>query len=156
MFTRIIASLMAGALVLTTITVSPAMARDRSDNRNLIAGLAIGAIVGAAIASNSRNRNGGNVSRGYVGDAYPYGRGDDDGRGYVYAPGHGNAYGHGRRVDLPAACRVYNGNRSGYSGRCLDRSYRGHAALPAACAVHVGGHHHTIYRDRCLNQYGYY
>jgi len=142
---------MIGALALTTITARPAIARDASDNRNLIAGLALGAIVGAAIASNTksqRNNGGGYVSQGYAGD--PYGRDREfGGRG-------GNGYDYARHVTLPAACRVYSGNRAGYSGRCLNRHYSGYDALPSACAVRVGGQHRTIYRDRCLNQYGYY
>ena len=147
MFTRLTSILMIGALALTTVTVTPAMARDRSDNRNLIAGLALGAIVGAVIASNTKSRNrghGGHVSQGYVGNPYGHSRGIGGGHNYA------------RPAALPGACRVYAGNRSGYSGRCLSRSYHAYHALPSACAVHVGGHHRTIYRDRCLNQYGYY
>ncbi len=151
MFTKLMSTLMIGALALSTVTVTPALARDRSDNRNLIAGLALGAIVGAAIASNNQSRRGGErgyVSQNYIGDPYGHGRG--------IGRGHATGYHHARRATLPGACRVYAGNRSGYSGRCLSRNYRAYRALPSACAVNVGGHHRTIYRDRCLNQYGYY
>lgn len=159
MFRKLTSIVMIGALALSAAATSPASARDRSDNGNLIAGLAIGAIVGAALANNNNNNNnsgrdnrGGFVSRGYAGD--PYGRnqvivGDHD-------RGRGNSYEYSRPAALPGACRVYAGNRSGYSGRCLSRSYRAYSALPSACAVRVGGHHRTIFRDQCLNRYGYY
>lgn len=157
MFRKLTSIVMIGALALSAAATSPAFARDRSDNGNLIAGLAIGAIVGAALANtnnnNSRRDNrDGYVSRGYVGDAYGGNRGivgDHD-------RGRGNGFGYGRPAALPGACRVYAGNRSGYSGRCLSRSYRAYSALPSACAVRVGGHHRTIFRDHCLNRYGFY
>lgn len=155
MFRKLTSLIMTVALAAGTAATSPASARDRSDNRNLIAGLAIGAIVGAVIANNTNSRRddrGGYVSREYVGD--PYGetrryRGDDDRR-------RGNGYGYGRPAALPRACRVHAGDRSGYSGRCLSRNYGSYSALPSACAVRVGGHHRVIFRDHCLNRYGFY
>ena len=150
MFTKITTILTAATLSLGTGFADPALARDRSDNANLLGGLIVGGLIGAAIANdnndNDRHRRG-NVSRGYN-DGHHSGRG----RGR----GHDKGYGHAKRVNLPGKCRVYNGHRSGYSGRCLRRYNYGHAALPSACAVRVGGHHRTIYHDRCLNQYGYY
>jgi hypothetical protein len=157
MFSKVTSTLMIGALALTTAMSTPALARDRSDNRNLAVGIALGAIVGAAIASNSKQNNNdgyrGNVSsRDY--DRQNYNsreRGYNNNRG-----GHGNTYGRAQRVNLPGACRVYAGNRAGYSGRCLSQRYGSYNVLPSACAVRVGGHHQVIYRDHCLNQYGYY
>ncbi|WP_417726795.1 hypothetical protein [Roseovarius sp.] len=160
MFSKITSALMAGALALTAVTATPAVARDRSDNRNLIAGLALGAIVGAAIANNGNNRRDddpyrGNVSsrdyRDYDHDRYR----DDHDRYHGSRHDDRRRFGHERRVNLPGACRVYAGNRAGYSGRCLSHRY-GYNGLPSACEVHVGGQHRVIYRDRCLNQYGYY
>lgn len=155
MFRNLTSLMMIAALALSAAATSPASARDRSDNGNLIAGLAIGAIVGAAIANNTNSRRdngGGYVSQGYAGDPYAQTRrrGDD------YERGRGNAYDDARPAALPGACRVYSGNRSGYSGRCLSRNYRSYSALPSACAVRVGGHHKTIFRDHCLNRYGFY
>lgn len=161
MFSKFTSVLLIGALALTTVTATPALARDKSDNRNLAVGLALGAIVGAAIASNSNKQKN---SGGYRDDD---GRNDynndrrhnqayddrsyDNGRG-----GYGNTNRRAQRVNLPGACRVYAGNRAGYSGRCLNQRYGSYNALPSACAVRVGGHHQVIYRDNCLNQYGYY
>lgn len=157
MFTKVTSALMIGALTLITAMSTPAVARDRSDNRNLAVGLALGAIVGAAIASNNKQRNNdayrGNVtSRDYSGHSYN----SLDRRYKDHGGGYGNAYGRAQRVNLPGACRVYAGNRAGYSGRCLNQRYGSYTALPSACAVRVGGHHQVIYRDHCLNQYGYY
>jgi len=135
MFSRITTILTAATLSLGTAFADPALARDRSDNANLLGGLIIGGLIGAAIANDNN---------------------DNDRHGRGHGRGHHKDYRHGKRVNLPGACRVYNGHRSGYSGRCLRGYDYGHAALPSACAVRVGGRHRTIYRDRCLNQYGYY
>ena len=166
MFRKITTALIIGAVALTTATATPALARDRSDNRNLAVGIALGAIVGAAIASNSKQKNNDGYRdngsyRDYDGRNYSTRdrRHDkayndhryDNGRG-----GYSKNYGKAQRVNLPGACRVYAGNRAGYSGRCLNQRYGSYTALPSACAVRVGGHHQVIYRDHCLNQYGFY
>ena len=148
MFTKFTTTLMAGALALSTVA-TPTEVRAGSEARNIIAGLAVGAIVGAVIASKSNKKNkhrSGHVSRRHH-DAY----GGGQHRGHK---GH-NSYRH-KRVTLPGACRVHKGHRSGYSGRCLRGYDYSYAALPAACAVRVGGRHRTIYRDGCLNRHGYY
>lgn len=158
MFSKLTSIMMIAALAVGGATANPASARDRSDNGNLIAGLAIGAIVGAAIASNSKSRRddrNGYVARNYDADPYRDTRryhGDDDREHRRHDRGHDYA----RPAALPGACRVYAGDRSGYSGRCLSRNYQSYSALPSACAVRVGGHHRTIYRDQCLNRYGFY
>jgi hypothetical protein len=166
MLRKLTSALVIGALALTTATATPALARDRSDNRNLAVGLALGAIVGAAIASNNKQNNNGvyrddRRHRDYDDRDY-----DDDHRRYDRGHGHrghdndhgryDRNYGRAQRVNLPGACRVYAGNRAGYSGRCLSHRYGSYRALPSACAVRVGGHHQVIYRDHCLNKYGYY
>lgn len=155
MFRKLTLTMMIGVLALSLVATGPAAARDRSDNGNLIAGLAIGAIVGAVIASNTKSRRdnqSGYVSQGSFDDPYLPGWRND--RGYDRVGG--NRYEYARPASLPAVCRVYAGNRSGYSGRCLSRKYRSYNALPSACAVRVGGQHRTIYREKCLNEYGYY
>lgn len=162
MFNKFISALMIGALALSTIATTPAMARDRNDNARLIAGIAALAIVGVAVASSSKSRN-----DGYVGQDQRYGSNDrndgyDRGRDQRYDQGRSfgqtrnQGYGHAQPATLPGACRVHAGNRSGYSGRCLSNTYAGYNSLPRACEVHIGGRHRTVYRDSCLNQYGYY
>lgn len=142
---RLITTLSAAALALGVVTTAPTPAAAGNKTGYLLGGLVLGGLVGAAIASDShksRNRHGDNhVSRGHD-----------------YSDYRGDSYrgGHDRQVRLPSECRVYNGNRSGYSGRCLHSYDYGHAAMPSQCAVRVGGQHGTIYRDACLNQYGYY
>ena len=155
MFAKLTTTLMAGALVLASAT-APTEARAGNDAGKVIAGIAVGALIGAAIASNNkkRHRNQGYVSR----NQQPvYDRGHD--RGYRSGNHRGYGYDNGyrqQRVNLPGACRVYRGNRAGYSGRCLSGYNYSYAAMPSACAVRIGGRHGTIYRDRCLNRYGYY
>lgn len=160
MFRKLTTILMAGALAFASAT-APTGARAGNDAGKVIAGIAVGAIIGAAIASNNKNRH---RNQGYVSrNQQPvYGRGYHRGyRGRDYR-GHGDrGYGHDngyrqQRVNLPGACRVYRGNRAGYSGRCLSDYNYSYSAMPSACAVRIGGRHGTIYRDRCLNQYGYY
>ena len=134
LLSRLTASLGAAALALGLVSAVPRPAAASDEAGYLFGGLLLGGLIGAAIAGDSNNdRDRHHVSRGH-----DY-RGD-----------------HARRAYLPAECRVYRGPRSGYSGRCLHHHDYSHAALPSACAVRVGGHHGTIYRDGCLNRYGYY
>jgi len=146
MFTKFTSLLTAGALALGTGMATPASADD--DTAEIFGALIAGGVIGALIANdtNKHRNRGHHVSRGHHDDGYRGG----------HSRGHDKGYGHGKRVNLPGACRVHSGHRSGYSGDCLRGYNYDHAALPSSCAVHVGGHHRTIYRDRCLNQYGYY
>ena len=157
MFTKLTTTVMAGALALAS-AATPTEVRAGSEARNIIAGLAVGAIVGAAIASQSnkktKHRGGRHVSRGHHNG---YHAGYPDAYGGGQHRGHKNRRGYrDKHVNLPGACRVHKGHRSGYSGRCLSGYNYSHAAMPAACAVRVGGRHGTIYRDGCLNRHGYY
>jgi hypothetical protein len=151
MFTKLTSFLTAGALAIGTGIATPASADN--DAAEIFGALIAGGVIGALIANDSnKSRNRGHsVSRNYRDDGYR----DDSYRG-GHSRGHDKGYRHGKRVNLPGACRVHSGHRSGYSGNCLRGYNYSHAALPSSCAVHVGGHHRTIYRDRCLNQYGYY
>ena len=162
MFTKLTTTLMAGALALTSLT-APTELRAGNDTGKIIGGLAIGAVLGAVIANEIEDRK---DSRNHGArrhtDAYSanhrrsYGTRDHRGGRNLYR-GRGRHDGYGqRRVKLPGACRVQSGHRSGYSGRCLRGYEYGRRAMPSACAVRVGGRHGTIYRDRCLNRYGYH
>lgn len=151
MLTKFTTIVMAGALAFAS-ALTPTQARAGNDTGKIVAGIAVGAIIGAALASNSKKRKdrGGHVSRRHH-DAYGNGYHRGHKRGYKRHKGHGQ-----RHVNLPGACRVQKGHRAGYSGRCLGGYNYSHASLPSACAVRVGGHHGTIYRDRCLNRYGFH
>lgn len=158
MHRKFIALVIAAALAVTGINAAPAEARDRAEAAAVIAGVAALAIIGAALANDRARRNDGYVSRGsgYYGNRYD----DDFQNGYRRDHdgyrGHDRGYNERRPVVLPAACRVRVKNRVGYSDRCLRGQYGAHRNLPGACAINVGGHHHRIFDDRCLNQYGYY
>ncbi|MFO7758283.1 MAG: hypothetical protein R6V26_07350 [Roseovarius sp.] len=150
---RIIIALVIGsAIAITTPDATLAAPRDREETA-AAAGVAVLAIVAAAIAVKRRQHERNETLRDrhdvpkaspeHLSLRGPVGRGHDAGdRG-------------ANRIRVPDACRVLSDQRAGYSGRCLQRHRYDQAALPSACAVRVGGHHRTIYRDRCLNGYGY-
>ena len=134
---------MTGALALSGIGAAapPAQA---DDHGAYIAGAAALAIFGAAIA-NQRHRGGGHAGTGHQGGGHA-----GTARG-----GHGGGYETTGYGALPSECRVHSGQRYGYSGNCLSGSYGGYAELPAACEIYIGGRHGTVYRDSCLDRYGY-
>lgn len=152
MYRTLIVLIIGSAIAITTPGAALADPRDRGET-GAAAGVAVLAIVAAAIAVKRRQheRNETLRDRDHLPKASaenlslrePVGRGHDAGdRGDT-------------RIGLPDACRVLSDQRAGYSGRCLQRHRYDLAALPSACAVQVGGSHRTIYRDRCLNGYGY-
>ena len=149
MLTKFTTMLTAAALALGTATATPV--RADNDAAKIIGGLVVGGLIGAAIANDNNRNRGHDVSRNRHHGQYG-GPGGGHSKGYA----HDDGYRQGQRINLPGACRVYKGNRYGYSGRCLRGYNYRRASLPSACAVRVGGHHHTIYRGRCLKQYGYY
>lgn len=155
MLKKITSILTAAAFALGTATATPV--RADNDAAKIIGGLVVGGLIGAAIANDNNNRghDDRHVTRGYRDDHY-VGQGRGYRREHNNGYRHDNGYRNDKRVNLPGACRVYKGHRSGYSGHCLREHAYGRASLPSACAVRVGGHHREIYRDRCLNQYGYY
>src|SRR6056297_2245480 len=132
MFSKFTTTLMAGAFALASVA-APTEVRAGNDTGKIVAGLAVGAIIGAAIASQSKKRrhNDGYVSRQHH-DAYGrgYHRGHQRGhhRGHQRGYQRHDGYGH-HRVNLPNACRVHKGHRSGYSGRCLGGYNYSHARL---------------------------
>lgn len=107
MFTRLTTTLMAGALVLASFA-APTQAHAGNDAGKVIAGLAVGAIIGAAIVGNNKHdrHDGRYVSRGYQSHGGGYARGHSAygkprhvyQRSLRHAPGYrhsGNGYGYG-------------------------------------------------------------
>jgi hypothetical protein len=153
MHRTLIALVIGSAMAVTTPGAARAELRDRTGTA-AAAGVAVLALVAAAIARKRQDRR----------DAVPR---DQDFRERKHRsqtsterlslvrPG-ARARDADARVNLPGACRIRDDRREGYSGRCLQRYQYDQAALPSACAVQVGGSGLTIYRDRCLNGYGYY
>lgn len=155
-----IALITASAMALTSLDAAPAAARDRGKTAPVVAGVALFALLAAAVAERKRHDQRDIVARadtGYHDRVAPRHQGHGSSRSHRRVRRrHEDGYRHSRRVRLPGDCRVRKGRRFGYSGRCLNRYDYGREALPSACAVRVGGRHRTIYRDRCLNGYGYY
>ena len=159
MFNRLRLSLLAGTLALTP-AIAPTQAPAATDTGKIIGGLAIGAILGAVIANELDDRKDRRKGINRRAHDFDKGRGHrydgwrhDRHKGYQRHQRSHDGY-RPRRVDLPGACRLQRGHSAGYSGRCLRRHDIGRRALPAACAVHIGGRHGTIYRDRCLAHHG--
>jgi hypothetical protein len=137
MFTKFTTTLLVGALALATM-ITPTQLRAGDDTARIIGGLAIGALIGAAIAgdNDNRRRDRGHVSRRQhdVNDVYRRGSYRNGDRGYYRGPQRGHnrryrrhdTYGHQRRVTVPRACRVQGGHRSGYSRHCPGRHNYNH------------------------------
>ena len=97
MFTKFTTTLMAGALALAS-AATPTELRAGNDTGKIVAGIAVGAIIGAAIASNNKTHqnHGGQVSRGRH-DAYDggYQRGYNGGYSGGHQRGHNSGYNSG-------------------------------------------------------------
>jgi len=133
-----ISGILAASLTLTSIGAAPAYADGRNDLRNILTGLAIIAIIGAAIDQNNGRGNGSaTVNRpSYGGNAIPRNQRRLPTRCFRQANtrnGPLNFFGRGCLQNnyrftrlLPQRCeitvRTRNGNRQGYLARCLRRA----------------------------------
>ncbi|APO87918.1 hypothetical protein [Marivivens sp. JLT3646] len=152
MFKTVTAGLTALSLALSVPTTAQA---GNDDVAKALAGLAMIAIVGAALSDN----NGRAQVQVTPPQTYPNrregARGHDDHRRDNW--GH-NA----RRVSpLPEACSIEL-NRRGetrelYNSRCLRRTYANFDALPSDCQTTYrrNGHTRNGYNASCLRQYGF-
>ena len=151
-----LASTLAAALAVTSITATPAVAAPDGED---FARAALGLLVIGAIASASRDND-----RGRPAPVEPTpGRGGWDQGWNGGGHGHGRGNGGGRhdrdRFALPADCAfeayTHRGWRDVYGARCLNRA--GFRSLPEACVFEVGERHdrRTVYGARCLADFGY-
>lgn len=165
--TRFIAMISVAALVITGLNATAARA-DSRDAAKWIAGIAAAAIIGAAIADNNKKKR--QRRQQAHDDTYTYQRQPGhSGKHDDYYTGK-NDRGHARPVPhevrrklLPGRCLVRGETRRGavrgFGRNCLNRNYAFTNSLPQRCAVRAlnrnGKYHRVIYRQRCLNKFGY-
>lgn len=150
MKSRIIATVLAGALALTAATTSPASALDQGERNRLALGLGALAIIGA-IASQNGNSSGGYVDR----DDNRWDDRWDDRNGRRHDRGRDN------RNWLPAGCqfnvKTRHGTQSVLGKSCLIQSDIRVGRLPDACEfdIRTNRGQRTVYGSRCLQNQGY-
>ena len=152
MFKTVTAGLTALSLALSVPTTAHA---GNDDVAKALAGLALIAIVGAALSDN----NGRAQVQVTPPQTYPNRRegvrGHDDHR-------RGNWGHNARRVaPLPEACSIelsrHGETRELYNSRCLRRTYANFDALPSDCQTtyRQNGHTRNGFNASCLRQYGF-
>jgi hypothetical protein len=145
--TAVIAAL---SLALSSLAVTPALARDRDndDAAKVILGIAA---LGLLLNQSNQNRVHDSQNRGFF-------RYDDNGYDDDDYDRHHNRYGRQRLV--PAEClfdvRIDGRYREVLSGRCLGQ-FGFSRRLPDECAfdIRYRGGYRTVYGPRCLRDYGY-
>lgn len=152
MFKTVPAGLTALSLALSVPTTAHA---GNDDVAKALAGLALIAIVGAALADN----NGRAQVQVTPPQTYPNRR--EDVRGHD--DHRRDNWGHNARrvAPLPEACSIelsrHGETRELYNSRCLRRTYANFDALPSDCQTtyHQNGHSRNGFNASCLRQYGY-
>ncbi|MFT7595010.1 MAG: hypothetical protein ACI8R4_002336 [Paracoccaceae bacterium] len=143
MHRKFIALILASALAITGLSAAPA--RADGDTARIFGGLAILAIIGAALDHSSRNRT--TVTKQYIVPSKP--QSTRPLPSYV------------TRRDLPGAClrsRSVNGQqRNLYGARCLQKNYAYTSSLPYACQLgYFNGQANRVgYEPLCLRERGY-
>ena len=146
MKSRLIASVMAAAVALTSVTASPVSANDDIKTRNLVLGLSALAILGA-VASQNNNQ----VDR----------------RDNRWDDSRNRDWDNGRRHDdrwrnsLPSACefrvRTRDGSQQVLGANCLQQHRVAVNRLPNQCEMNIRTNHGTreVFGSRCLERKGY-
>ena len=143
MHRKFIALILATALAITGLSAAPV--RADGDTARIFGGLAILAIIGAALDHSSRNRT--TVTKQYIVPAKP--QPTRPLPSYV------------TRRDLPKTClrsHVVNGERRNLFGaRCLKNNYAHASSLPYACQLGYwdGQKNRVGYEPLCLRERGY-
>ena len=151
---KVIPSLVAAALALTSLSAAPAAADHRHNLNRFIAGAGTILLLNEFSRGGSANvyRDNRDTDRGYTNRGYSH-RGDKD-RGFKRG-----------RAPLPGYClrriRTHQGPVRMFGNRCLQRNYSRADWLPRACRMQVrvwrNGHKVTRvgYHPRCLRNRGY-
>ncbi|KIN74686.1 hypothetical protein [Sulfitobacter guttiformis] len=164
---RLVGTLSAIAIALTTLTAVPAHADNKRAVRTVATILGL-AVVGKIIHDNNKDRSDGRAVVGTSGHGNGYG----NGHGGVRRPGNGNGHvtTHPRprplpaRIDrslLPGKCFYsvpsYQGQVQMFGRRCLEQNYHYANRLPQSCSVRARSNRGTYvgYDARCLRRSGY-
>ncbi|MDJ0630650.1 MAG: hypothetical protein QNJ44_20510 [Rhodobacter sp.] len=145
---RLIATVLAASLALTSVAATPARAADSGEIGRFLLGAGALFIIGSAIANNDRRHKYNN--RSYDSDRYVTRRHVDP-RPRVKP----------RRKVVPSAClrvnRWNNGPRRFFGHRCLSRNMRHVGRLPIAChrKIWTNRGQRSVYHARCLRNHGW-
>lgn len=154
---KLIATVLAAAMAITSVNIGTAQAGDR-DVAKIIVGATALAIIGSALAAENRNNQ--TVTRSYRNEPQYYRHGNRyhdrryDGR---KGDGHINS-GHNRRPVVARECltnvRGQNGWTQGYATRCAQHNPR--AQLPSDCVRrNFANGPRLYYAPQCLRQFGF-
>ncbi|EAQ01642.1 hypothetical protein OB2597_14401 [Pseudooceanicola batsensis HTCC2597] len=154
---RIIATVLAAALAVSSINVGTAQAGDRDAVRFIVGATAL-AIIGSALAAEQRRKQ--TTTHSYQGPRHqpqhdrPHYRKHRDDR----FDRHGRHQGKRHRVSIPRAClrnvRARNGWTQGYAVRCTQNNTR--ARLPSDCVRrNYAQGPRLFYAPRCLRHKGF-
>lgn len=167
---RLVGTLTAAVLALTTFTAVPAYAEDDRRAARVAATVLGLAVVGSIIHNKNkkddkkvhtehRNVHSGTHRHGDLRHAH---------RGGSHAHNHGHVsrhkgvqHNHVSRNLLPAQCLRSFDTRGGkvhmFGRRCLERNYRAVHRLPGHCAINIRTHKgdHSGFQARCLRQNGF-
>ena len=147
MKSRLIATVLAGALALTAATTVPASALDQGERNRLVLGLGALAVIGALANQNNKS------SGGYV--DHNDNRWDDRYDNRRHDRGRDN------RAWLPSSCqfsvKTRHGTQSVLGKSCLNQSDVRVSRLPSNCEFDIRTNHgqRTVYGSRCLQDRGY-
>lgn len=151
---QMIAGATALALVLSSLTVVPAEAKDKNNALKLLLGAAaVGILLNQMNAAQGQNPQGFITQRPRRDSGDWNGDNEDEG----YRPGFGHII---RSGTVPGECltdvRMGGGLRQVVSGRCLNQ-FGLAGSLPDECAFDVRTSYgrRTVYGPQCLRDYGY-
>ncbi len=139
---RLIATLLAASLALTSVAAAPARAADSGEIGRFLLGAGTLFIIGSAIANSDRRYR----------DSDRYVNRRDFGPAHRVKP---------RRKVVPSAClrfnRWDNGPRRFFGKRCLRNNMRHFGRLPGGCQRTVWTHNgrRTVFAARCLRRNGW-
>lgn len=145
---RLIATVLATALALTSVATTPARAADNGEIGRFLLGAGTLFIIGSALSRH--NKRSYETNRYYDSDRYVTRRYEE--------PRHKIKP---RRKVVPSAClRVNqwnNGPRRYFGRHCLNKNMRHAHRLPGACQTTIWTHRgqRTVYAARCLRRNGW-
>ena len=164
---KLIATLAAAALSLTTLTATPARAADPDDVARFLGAAATLFIIGKAIESSKDTRRhqpqaqAQTAHKPHKPNKPQYHQPPRQAHIPQVVPNRGGGGGHHARAPLPAEClrQVTGANTRYVMGRaCLNRNYTSARPLPQSCEMQVrgpGGKLRNAYSVRCLRGQGY-
>lgn len=152
---KIMTSILAAAVAITSISAVPAQAGNRELGRAIV-GITALAIIGTAIANESRAQ----TSTRHQTYEPPKQNTHKAHKKHHYNQGHHYHKPKHKKRALPGYCRVNykgkNGWKTGYGVRCTKNNVRRPAALPSDCIRrNYANGPRLVYAARCMRKNGY-